>query len=91
MLTYNYGFQLEDVRKFADEGRIHDPVVVHHSRGYTFFFTLTEKKSILDKCVLITFKGARPREFKKARTYARILKANGINRWRVERREDASI
>ena len=36
-----------------------------------------------------TVKGARPREFKKARTYTRTLKANGISRWRVERREDA--
>ncbi len=89
MLTYKYGFQLDDVRKFAEEGRIQDPVVVHHSRGYTFFFTLIEKGEILDKCVLITVKGARPREFKKARTYTRTLKANGISRWRVERREDA--
>jgi len=90
MLTYNYGFQLDDVRKFAEDGRIHDPVILHHNRGYTFFFKLADKDRLLDKCVLITVKGARPREFKKARTYTRTLKANGISRWRVERKEDAS-
>lgn len=84
---YNHGFQLHHVRRFAAEGRILDPVVVHHSSGYTFYFKLDERDEILDQCVLITGKGARPREFKKARTYTRTLKANGIMRWRVERKE----
>lgn len=88
MLTYKYSYQLDDVRKFAEEDRIIEPMIVHHSRGYTFYFTLKDENETRKNCVLITVKGARPREFKKARTYTRTLKANGIPRWRVKRTED---
>ena len=88
MLSYSYGFQLDDVRNFAGEGRIIDPIMVHHKGGFTFFFSLQKDEEILENCVLITVKGARPREFKKARTYTRVLKSVGINRWLVKRQEE---
>lgn len=89
MLTYNHGFQLDDVRKFSLEGRIRDPVIIHNEHGFTFFFDLAKDDHLFENCVLITVKGARPREFKKAKTYTRLLLANGINRWRVIRQETA--
>lgn len=84
MLIFEHGFQLNDVRRYAQEGRIKDPVVVHHNGGFTLFFCLEKRNRILENCVLITNR-ARPREWKKARTYLRELKSSGIPRWRVRK------
>jgi hypothetical protein len=86
--SYKNGYQLEDVRKLAEAGCIEDPVIVHHRGGFTFYFCVRKDGQLFNNCVLITVKGARPREFKKARTYTRVLKSAGIHRWRVERREE---
>lgn len=88
ILSYNYGFQLADVRTFANEGRLINPTVIHHKEGFTLFFDLKRGSELLEKCVLITVKGARPRQFKKAQTYTRVLKSAGINKWEVKRYEE---
>lgn len=81
MHRIEHQFQLHDVRRYAQEGRIIDPVVLHHPGGFTFFFSLEKPNKVLENCVLITNR-AKPRTWKKARTYFRELWLAGIPRWR---------
>jgi hypothetical protein len=88
MDTYRVGFQLEDVRKFVSSGIIEKPTVIHDKTGFKFYFDIRESENTLKKCVLITVKGARPREFKTARTYTRVLKHAGIQKWQVKKQQE---
>lgn len=78
-------YQLEEVRKLAKSGRIERPIVRHGKDGFTFHFDKVNKDSITEDCVLITMRGALPRVFKSALTYASILHKNGIHKWSVEK------
>jgi len=89
MDNYRVGYQLEDLRKFVSSGLIQEPTIIHDINGYQFVFDLQESNTETKKCVLITVKGARPREFKTARTYTRVLKQAGIHKWRVRLKQES--
>jgi len=79
------GYRLEAIRRFINENRVINPLVVHSAQGYTFYFDLIEGDNMHTECVLITLKTAKPRAFKKATTYTRFLKSLGITKWKLER------
>ncbi|MFA0809421.1 hypothetical protein [Microbulbifer epialgicus] len=80
------GYKLKKIRELAAKGHIVDPVIIDCESVFTFRFSIKNTIGDRKNCVLITVKGAEPREFKRVLTYTRVLKKAGIEIWRVKKR-----